>query len=136
MMGPFFLPLDCHELILKHVSSRLPEEACGLLAGKNRQVELVIPVENKAHSAVMFKMDEKAQISAFEFIDKNEMEMIGIFHSHPTGPPYPSGKDINEHAYPESLCLICSHEIEGSWTVRAYKITGGTAVEQEIVPSK
>ena len=119
--------------MLNHAVDRFPEEACGILAGMDRHVKTVIAVENKLHSNVRFLMDEKAQVAAFVFMEEQGLEMVGIFHSHPTGPPYPSERDIQEHAYPASLCLICSPDKGADWKIGAFKMEPGKAIKQEIV---
>jgi proteasome lid subunit RPN8/RPN11 len=37
-----------------------------------------------------------------------DFEPLGIFHSHPAGPPVPSPTDIAEAAYPESIYVVIS----------------------------
>ena len=113
--------------MLDHVHKHLPLEACGLLAGKNEQVERVIPIWNQAQSPVRFVMDPYEQLQAFEWIDSNGLELLGIFHSHPTGPETASQTDIVEAAY-EVVHLIWS-QTQGSWRARGFWIENGTATE-------
>jgi [CysO sulfur-carrier protein]-S-L-cysteine hydrolase len=113
--------------MLDHVHKHLPLEACGLLAGKNEQVERVIPIWNQAQSPVRFAMDPYEQLQAFEWIDSNGLELLGIFHSHPTGPETASQTDIAEAAY-EVVHLIWS-QTRGSWRARGFWIENGTATE-------
>ncbi|MBK8428739.1 MAG: M67 family metallopeptidase [Lewinellaceae bacterium] len=85
--------------MLNYVESHAPLESCGLLAGRDSKVEKIFFVQNQAHSAVRYVMDPIEQLNAFEWIDSNEMELLGIFHSHPTGPETVSPTDISEAAY-------------------------------------
>ncbi len=64
-----------------------PVEACALLFGKltkrEATVERVIITPNILQSTVRFEIDSKAFYEAFTKADKDELEFIGFFHSHP-----------------------------------------------------
>jgi proteasome lid subunit RPN8/RPN11 len=113
--------------MLEHVDRQGPLEACGLLAGKNNRVEKVILVQNQAQSPVRFVMDPYEQLKAFEWIDDNELDLLGIFHSHPEGPGAASATDIAESAY-EVIHLIWFRN-QGQWQARGFWIENGRASE-------
>ena len=71
----------------------------GLLAGKQDSVETVLRVRNAEQSPVRFRMDAQEQYNAFEWIDASGLDLVGIFHSHPSGPETVSPTDIAEAAY-------------------------------------
>src|SRR3990172_6977006 len=52
-------------IMLVDVIKRAPEEACGLLGGKGRDVVDVIPVTNVLHSPVRYQMAPEEQLAAF-----------------------------------------------------------------------
>jgi [CysO sulfur-carrier protein]-S-L-cysteine hydrolase len=110
-----------------HVDQEAPLEACGLLAGKEGRVQEVIPVRNQAQSPVRFLMDPYEQLHAFARIDVSGMELLGIFHSHPTGPETASLTDIAEAAY-EVVHVIWSRSAVG-WKARGFWIEIGRAAE-------
>ena len=110
--------------MLDHVDQHAPLEACGLLAGKDDRVEKVIPVRNQAQSPVRFVMDPYEQLQAFEWIDSNGLDLLGIFHSHPAGPETASATDIAEAAY-EVVHLIWSRT-QGRWQARGFWIENGS----------
>jgi proteasome lid subunit RPN8/RPN11 len=113
--------------MLEHVERHAPLEACGLLAGKQNQVEKVILVRNQARSPVRFVMDPYEQLQAFEWIDSSGLDLLGIFHSHPSGPHAPSETDIAEAAY-EVVHLIWSKDQNG-WNARGFWIENASATE-------
>ena len=113
--------------MLRHVTEHIPLEACGLLAGKNGQVERVIPVRNQAQSPVRFVMDPNEQLQAFEWIDSQGLDLVGIFHSHPAGPETVSATDIAEAAY-EVVQVILSR-IDNNWRMRGFWIENGQVRE-------
>ena len=115
-----------HEM-LEHVDRQAPLEACGLLAGKEEHVEKVILVPNQAQSPMRFVMDPYAQLQAFDWIEAQGFDLLGIFHSHPQGPETASATDIAEAAY-EVVHLIWSRK-EADWQVRGFWIENGRLTE-------
>ena len=115
-----------HEM-REHVDRHAPLEACGLLAGKSDQVEKVILIRNQAQSPVRFVMDPYEQLQAFEWIESNGLDLLGIFHSHPAGPETVSATDIAEAAY-NVIHLIWSLGQNG-WKARGFWIQNGSATE-------
>ena len=113
--------------MLQYVENQIPLEACGLLAGKNDRVEKVFLVQNQAQSPVRFVMDPYEQLKAFDWIDSNGLDLLGIFHSHPTGPETVSVTDIAEAAY-EVVYIICS-KLGEKWSLRGFWIENGQATE-------
>lgn len=110
-----------------HLSTHAPLEACGLLAGKNDRVEKVLFVRNQTQSPVRFVMDPYEQLHAFEWIESNGLDLLGIFHSHPAGPETASPTDIAEAAY-EVVHVICSRT-RGPWKLRGFWIEEGLSTE-------
>src|SRR6266508_2669028 len=113
--------------MLDYVQQHAPLEACGLLAGNEDRVEKVIFVQNQAQSPTRFVMDPYEQLQAFDWIDSNQLDLLGIFHSHPAGPEGASVTDIAEAAY-EVVHLIWSRN-QNSWQVRGFGIEDGNATE-------
>jgi proteasome lid subunit RPN8/RPN11 len=113
------------------VERHAPLEACGLLAGRNDQVEKLLFVQNQAQSPMRFVMDPYEQLQAFEWIDSNGLELLGIFHSHPTGPETASPTDIAEAAY-AVIHVICSRR-DGEWLLRGFWIEDGASTEVSLL---
>lgn len=113
-------PAD-RQAMLDHVLAALPEEACGLLGGRDGAVRRVIPVANAARSATRFRMQPEQQVRAMLALEAEGLEMTGIFHSHPEGPPGPSATDLAEAAYPQAAYLIWSPGPQG-WACHAFRL--------------
>jgi proteasome lid subunit RPN8/RPN11 len=127
MISQLLIQPHQYEEMLQHVAGLVPQEACGLLAGKNGRVEKVIPVQNQAQSPVRFVMDPYEQLNAFEWIDAQALDLVGIFHSHPAGPETVSATDIREAAY-EVVYIILSRSGD-AWKMRGFWIENGQADE-------
>jgi proteasome lid subunit RPN8/RPN11 len=114
--------------IVAHVQSELPNEACGLLGGEGGTVRRVYPVENILHSPWEYQMDPQRQVEVMLEIEGAGWELVGIYHSHPGGPPLPSAADVARAYYPDSAYVILAPE-NGEWRGRAFRIEEGRVDE-------
>lgn len=114
-----------------HVEKCLPEEGCGLLGGRGKVVELVVPVTNRLHSAVRYDMEPKELLQALMDFDARGLEMLASFHSHPGGPAEPSETDIREFTYFGTYTLIWVIKNTG-WSCSGFAIHDGIFRKIEI----
>jgi proteasome lid subunit RPN8/RPN11 len=119
------IPFDVWTIMLNHVQAVSPEEGCGVLGGRGDRAQLAIPVENELHSATRFRMAPEAQVEAMFRLDQLGLDLIAIYHSHPSGPAEPSLTDLAEAAYPEAAYLIWRQS--GEWTCRGFDLSGAGA---------
>ena len=70
-----------YEIILKHARENLPEEACGLVAGKkegkDKFIEKVYCLTNIDHSNEHFSLDPKEQLAAVKDMRANGLVPLG-----------------------------------------------------------
>lgn len=118
--------------IVEHLHSVWPEEGCGLLAGTAGVAQRVLPITNILHSRNRFRMDPEQQVNSMIAIREVGMELVGIFHSHPNGPPQPSTTDMLEAAYPEAAYLVFWFE-KAKWNAKTYAIQDGEPAEMDLV---
>lgn len=109
--------------MIAHVDSQAPLEACGLLAGRDSKVEKILMVTNQAQSPLQYVMDPIEQLNAFNWIESNQMELLAIFHSHPTGLETVSPTDVAEAAYAVSYVILA--RIKHEWRARGFWIENG-----------
>jgi proteasome lid subunit RPN8/RPN11 len=109
-------------------------EGCGLLAGTGDSVRAVFLIDNREQSSSRFRMDAAEQLRAFHAMEERGMELLAIFHSHPTEAragaapaPEPSATDVHEAAYP-AVHIIWSRNA-GQWGARGFWIEGATVTE-------
>ena len=79
-----------------HCRDHVPEEACGILAGRDDTVVSVHPAENVLHSPVAYRVNPRDQIRIFNEIYDDDLDDIAYFHSHPFSEPFPSPTDVRE----------------------------------------
>lgn len=95
--------------ILDHARVEAPNEACGLLAGVDGRVTQVLPAANVAENPrVKYLMAPQDQLRHFQAIEEQDLELLGIYHSHPNSPAYPSPTDLEMAYYPEAVYGIVS----------------------------
>jgi proteasome lid subunit RPN8/RPN11 len=124
--------------IFEHTEAAAPNEACGLLAGIDQRVIQVLPAVNVAQNpAVEYLMDPQDQIRHFQTMEEQGLELLGIYHSHPVSPAYPSPTDLSRAFYPEAVYAIVSLMESDSPVLRAFRIVDGQIVEAlvQVIPS-
>lgn len=110
-----------------------PEEACGLLAGgSDGTVSRVYLMENSEHSSASYMLESSEQFKVFEEIEREGMELVAVFHSHPFSDAYPSSIDRELAFYPGSIYLIISLTVENPVS-RAFRITDKKVHEVKII---
>ena len=115
-----------------HARSEYPHEACGLLGGRNGKVESVYPLPNAERSSTRYLADPEAQLQAMLEIEDRGWDIVAIYHSHPSSPPYPSDTDLEMASYPEALYLIISLVEQRRTVLRAFHIQKGKSREVEV----
>ncbi len=86
----------------------LPDEACGLLAGRQGRIERFLPVGNKDPSPDRFSTEPASLTRAHRAIRESGLEWRGVFHSHPRAEAFPSEADARGLALAPDMCLIAS----------------------------
>ena len=80
-------------ILSEYSENQKPNESCAILFGKNNQVLDLFLTENIENSPVNFTISNKQLIEAYKIAEEKEMEVVGIFHSHPGSDAYPSNTD-------------------------------------------
>ena len=118
--------------IIAQARKEFPNEACGILAGKDGKVKRVYEMRNTDASPSTFLMEPKEQLKAMKEIRNSGIEMIGIYHSHVASRAYPSAHDVELALYPEVSCAIISLEDNKNPVVKSFKIQEGEIKEEEV----
>lgn len=85
--------------IIAHSREEFPKEACGILAGfkderSEEVMERVYPCENVYKTPEAgYLINPIEELEIFESLEGEEIDVIGFYHSHPSGPFTPSGID-------------------------------------------
>ncbi len=109
--------------IIKHAQSELPNEACGLLAGVNGEVQAHYTMTNIDHSPEHFSFDPQEQFSVLKQARANGQKIIANYHSHPSTPARPSDEDKRLAFDPDIVYIIVSLANETP-DIKAFKPDG------------
>jgi len=104
-----------------------------LLAGREGTITRTFEAVNAAGDPT--KSYEIAPVEIFKMVREmraSGLELLGIYHSHPTGENRPSARDIELAYYPETPYFILSTLPETQRTIRAFLIHDGKVTELEI----
>jgi proteasome lid subunit RPN8/RPN11 len=126
------IPLHILNGIIRQAQDELPNETCGILAGKDNEVRLQIAMTNTDHSPEHFSFDPSEQFQALRTARSKGLELIANFHSHPATPSRPSVEDIRLAFDPDILYLILSLATENP-VLKAFRIQNGISIEVPIL---
>ena len=116
------IPKPIYIAMIEHARKESPLECCGILGGKEKTVEKAFELQNVEGSSIRYLMSPQEQLRVFEEMEKESMEMIAIYHSHPRTIPFPSETDVKLAFYPEVSSIIISLKEEKSPMVKAFRI--------------
>jgi len=109
------------------------QECCGLLAGCDGVITRIYSVANgAANPAIAYEIAPRDLFRIMREIRAAGVELLGIYHSHPTGDNYPSARDIERAFYPDAAYFILSPRPDSPKSVRAFSICDGKVTELEI----
>ena len=115
--------------ILEYALSQRPDEACGLIAGKesedgSRSIEKVYLLTNTDHTNEHFSIDPKEQLKAVKDMRAEGLVPLGNWHSHPESPSRPSEEDKRLANDSKATYMILSLEQEDTPVLNAFHIEG------------
>ena len=83
--------------LVTHAISEQPSESCAMLFGKkvgdNWNVKEVFLTQNTDDSQTNFTISPEELLKGYQIAEKNQLEVVGIFHSHPNSDAVPSNTD-------------------------------------------
>ena len=92
-----------------HLEAGYPDEACGVILGKDGVVNEVVHAGNERTDSARnrYLIDPLAYMKIERDADKRGLQVLGIYHSHPDVAARPSQFDL-DHAWPNLSYLIVS----------------------------
>ena len=110
----------------------LPNEACGLIAGKGSDASRCYPITNVANSSRIYELDPKGYLRADRDAEDAGLQILGVYHSHTHTVGYPSPTDVAQAPDPNWHYVLVSLADEAP-SVRSYRIVDGNIVEEPVV---
>lgn len=127
------LPDSVRLEIIAQAFDCLPEEACGLIAGRPGadEVEVFYPCRNAAESSRVYTVDSRDYLKADRDADDRGLGIIGVVHSHTHTAAYPSPTDVEQAPDPEWHYVIVSLR-DPEPVIRSFSIVDGKITEEPI----
>ena len=125
------LPRAMLDEIVAHARRDHPDEACGVVAGKDGRATRVIPMQNAERSPTFYRFDSKEQLQVWRSMDDADEVPFVIYHSHTATEAHPSRTDIGLASEPDAHYLLVSTRSEQD-EVRSFRIVDGQVTEEPV----
>lgn len=126
-----------YDKILEYAESELPNEACGLIAGKingdDKIIKKVYLLTNIDHSNEHFSLDPKEQLAAIKDMRSLGFAPLGNWHSHPESPSRPSEEDKRLAYDSKASYMILSLMNTESPVLNSFRINGDVSEKEDLV---
>lgn len=123
---------DVEEMI-NYARAQLPNEACGLIAGREqgdeRVIEKVYYLTNTDASNEHFSLNPKEQLQAVKDMRLRGLKPVGNWHSHPASPSRPSAED-KRLAYDSKASYLILSLMEEEPILHSFHIEDGDAEKE------
>jgi proteasome lid subunit RPN8/RPN11 len=136
------LPRTMVDEMVAHARDDLPNEACGVVLGKDGVAVKLYRARNAEASPYRYSIDPRDILKFTREADEEGLEFLVIYHSHVASEAYPSPTDIRlsqwpsdppSDLYPSAYYVLVSLADRENPVVRAFKITGGVVSEEELI---
>lgn len=125
-----------YQKIVEHAIAELPNEACGMIAGKvdgtDKYIEKVYLLTNIDHSNEHFSLDPKEQLEAIKDMRALGYLPLGNWHSHPESPSRPSEEDKRLAYDKNASYMILSLMDQEKPVLNSFHIEGVDATKEEL----
>ena len=126
------LTKDYVDEMIAHAKEDVPNECCGIIAGKDGAASKLYRAINAEASPFRYSVDPKDLLRIYRDLDSNGWDVFVIYHSHTHTEAYPSPTDVRLAAWEDALYVIVSLADDGNPVVRAFRITDGNVTEEEL----
>jgi proteasome lid subunit RPN8/RPN11 len=126
------IPRKLAETIFDLAYEGLPRKVCGFLGGKEGVVSTIIPVTNIAAIGDHYSMDPGEQLDAMKKLQENELDLLGIYHSHLDNPAFPTVADINLPLSSDVSHIIVSLRKLDNPVLKSFRISAGHVEPEQV----
>ena len=118
-----------------------PDECCGFFfgneIGEERIITNILTVDNskEGDKRRRFEIAPKDYLDAERFADENELQLLGVYHSHPNHPAVPSEHD-RIAAQPYFSYIIISVKENEIADIRSWQLNENFMFEEETIENQ
>ena len=121
-----YLTREQASTLIQDAQHQTPNEACGVIVGRNTSATEIIPLPNIAQDPIHhYRIDDRALVSVLARLEQDRLSLLGFYHSHPEGEPIPSSEDIRHAHYPDAAYVIVGLR-DAQPAIAAWQIQHGT----------
>ncbi|OQP66679.1 Mov34/MPN/PAD-1 family protein [Niastella populi] len=128
---------DVQKIIVQHAVDTYPDECCGFLYGNEdsngrRIISLARVVKNAkdGDKGRRFEISPQDYIAAEKYAEEQQLELLGVYHSHPDHPAIPSEHD-RAAAQPFFSYLIISVNNKEPGAIRSWRLNDDGQFDEE-----
>jgi proteasome lid subunit RPN8/RPN11 len=132
LCGVLTLSQDHYDAMIAHARRDHPDEACGVIAGRDGRPERLLPMINAAMSPTFYEFDSADLLALYQEMDERDEEPVVIYHSHTATEAYPSRTDISYANEPGAHYLLISTRDPEVAEVRSFRIVEGIVEEEPV----
>jgi [CysO sulfur-carrier protein]-S-L-cysteine hydrolase len=117
--------------IVAQARAEAPNECCGIVGSRDGSAVRLFKARNARASALAYDIDGRDLQRIYDEIDKDDLEVGVIYHSHTRSDPVPSQTDINLASpfLPDAVYLIVGVKDPERDDLRAWHIRDGRYTE-------
>jgi len=119
------------DAIVAHARRDHPDEACGVIAGRDGAATRVFEMENAERSPTFYRFDAREQLRVWREMDDSDEVPFVIYHSHTATEAYPSRTDVSLASEPDAHYLLVSTRAEAD-ELRSFRIIDGQVDEESV----
>ena len=116
-----------------------PNETCGFFSGQPGVIEEIYPMRNVSGDPdVQYEFEPMEHFKMLKRADREKIPIMGVYHSHPASPAYPSATDVamailpdGTPTYSEYLYIILSLQTSDRPVLRGFRILPGGKIQEE-----
>jgi proteasome lid subunit RPN8/RPN11 len=126
------LPRVLAEELISHAVADLPNECCGMIAGRDGLATSVHRATNTEASPFMYVMDPREQLELMDAIDEAGEDLLAIYHSHTRSAAYPSRTDVELAFFGQTIYVIVSLADAEAPEIRAFHLRRDQPAESAV----
>lgn len=126
------LPQAMIDAIVAHARRDHPDEACGVIAGRDGVATRVFEMDNAERSPTFYRFDAQEQLRVWRAMDDADEVPFVIYHSHTATEAYPSRTDVTLASEPDAHYLLVSTRDTDTVELRSYRIVDGQVEEEPV----
>jgi len=137
MTGTLFLSVASRKRLESWTAGGYPDETCGLLVGRHKDGETWIVRVESTENIRIDRSQDRFEVAPQDFLEcdrramRDDLEVVGCWHSHPDHPATPSESD-RASAWPDWSYLIVSVHGGRTAEMRSWRLKG-ERFEEEII---